>query len=617
MLAHQRYTRMVKNSDIDENTKKILLSRFETWKVDHATEFWVNRRIKFSQIRTAATLVEGSEPYADQYIHKNATQTRNAMANSKNTPTSSSSSSNTNSEYQQTQQLTTTEHIPNSGRNNSLIDKHRALPASLPIECSLPIRRTEEDQSQGEETQKTSLTSLLRRSRLPHLRPLKPPQASRLKSTGMPSVPPFVPMSVHPAGSKRKNFDAYDKHQARQKTQKTPAGQKAQTVVPEAPPISDSSSELSPWSLTPSCLSTQPPPNHDRGRNSSISSDSGLEAKLCVDPASFTFHKYILNGHTVGQIFHRYQVAATKTVNDFDVSASLKNISHFMAMNYILVTTEELEGISTEVLEDIRHRFVWNATRLDIPTVELCGRLDQQLALGDDIYDDTKEPELRRIVILYQMVALKLPLGFNQFDNGLEDTYCHQVIDALFAYQFPTRSRKFAIDWANGEAHGSKKRRGHGYRPDGVITRNGRQIGFLEVKPPGSCHTVKEYLHDYWNLSNFAKDAIDDFLRQGLTITKVAAVQVFKHQLSLYTMEYVNGVYHWSRSCVAYLPRDQQDSGLASCVRLLNTLEMFLNTIDTNLLPRTPPRIEYGEGSAQPDYGRPSKITPSKRNNMF
>ncbi|KAG9070413.1 hypothetical protein KI688_009750 [Linnemannia hyalina] len=352
-------------------------------------------------------------------------------------------------------------------------------------------------------------------------------------------------------------------------------------------------------------------------RRSSLSLGDGLEVKLHVNPASFLVHQYILNEHNVGQIFHRYQVAASKTVNNLDISVSLKNISHFMSMNYILTTTEELEGFPTQMLEDIRERFVWNSSRLDKPTVELCGRLDQQLALGDNIHDDTEEPDLRRIVVLYQMVALKLPLGFDLFDNGLEDTYCHQTIDALFAYQFPARSRKFCIDWANGEAHGSKKRRGHGYRPDAALIRNGKQIGFLEVKPPGSSHTAREYLQDYWNLANFSKDAIDDFLQRGTRIAKVAAVQLFKHRLSLYTMEYVNGLYHWSLSCVAYLPRDQQDSGLASCIRLLNAFEMFLDTIDTNPLPGTPPRVQYDEEGVQPDWGRPSKITPSKRRNMF
>ncbi|KAI1308439.1 hypothetical protein EDD11_004290 [Mortierella claussenii] len=284
-----------------------------------------------------------------------------------------------------------------------------------------------------------------------------------------------------------------------------------------------------------------------------------------------------------------------ETLSTPDCESELSSTSRALtSMNYILTTTEELEGFPTKMLRDIREKFVWNISRLDEPTAELCGRLDQQLALGDNICDDTEEPELRRIVVFYQMVALKLPLGFDLFDNGLEDTYCHQTIDALFAYQFPARSRKFSVDWANGEAHGSKKRRRHGYKPDAVLKRNGRQIGFLEVKPPGSSHTAREYLQDFWNLANFSKDAIDDFLQRGIRITKVAAVQLF-----------------------TYLPRDQQDSGLASCIRLLNTLETFLDTIDTNPLPRTPPRVHYDEDDTQPDYGRPSKITPSQRKNMF
>jgi len=115
----------------------------------------------------------------------------------------------------------------------------------------------------------------------------------------------------------------------------------------------------------------------------------------------------------------------------------------------------------------------------------------------------------------------------NQFENGLEDTYCHQVIDALFSYQFPVRSSKYVVNWANGEAHGSKRRRGHGYRPDVTLSRNRKQVCFVEVKPPGSTHTVKEYLNDHWNLANFAKDAIDLFRKEGLPIRKVAAIQVF------------------------------------------------------------------------------------------
>lgn len=45
--------------------------------------------------------------------------------------------------------------------------------------------------------------------------------------------------------------------------------------------------------------------------------------------------------------------------------------------------------------------------------------------------------------------------------------------------------------------------------------------------------------------------------------------------------------------------------------------QAYLNQINTNVLPRTPPRIEYDDEELQEDRGRPSKVTPSKRKNMF
>ena len=86
---------------------------------------------------------------------------------------------------------------------------------------------------------------------------------------------------------------------------------------------------------------------------------------------------------------------------------------------------------------------------------------------------------------------------------------CQRVFN-IFIFRAP-RARKFVIDWANGEAHGSKKKRRFGYKPDAVVIRNGKQIGFLEVKPPSDSHTLKEYLHDHWNMANFCKDSTDDF----------------------------------------------------------------------------------------------------------
>ncbi|KAI1297456.1 hypothetical protein EDD11_007116 [Mortierella claussenii] len=107
-------------------------------------------------------------------------------------------------------------------------------------------------------------------------------EAGELGSTQSPSgksaVSPFVPMSVHPAGAKRKDFDADDVYQAREKTQRTPASQKAQLVGPEEPPIPDPPSELSLGSLTPSYLD-------DTEEADDMCSDNPLED---IGPASDT-----------------------------------------------------------------------------------------------------------------------------------------------------------------------------------------------------------------------------------------------------------------------------------------------------------------------------------------
>ncbi|KAG0234373.1 hypothetical protein BGW41_001152 [Actinomortierella wolfii] len=70
------------------------------------------------------------------------------------------------------------------------------------------------------------------------------------------------------------------------------------------------------------------------------------------------------------------------------------------------------------------------------------------------------------------MLELKLLVEHKLFSSDLEDTFYHQVIDALVSFQFPARSTKYFVDWANGAALGSKKRRGHGYRSDACVLNN-------------------------------------------------------------------------------------------------------------------------------------------------
>ncbi|KAK3805479.1 MAG: hypothetical protein J3Q66DRAFT_422687 [Benniella sp.] len=282
---------------------------------------------------------------------------------------------------------------------------------------------------------------------------------------------------------------------------------------------------------------------------------------------SFATFKYHSNNHNVGKVFHDFQVAGAKSVNDGNVSVTLDNMSVFLALNYIL-TTDDLQrtpdesrlralgSIQPEVLKEIHESIVWKSWRLEESTKALCATLDQQLNLGEAIMFNTNDPKLNQVVTLYQVVFQCTPTS-SEMGRGY---LLPQVLDALFTYQFPVRSSKHVVNWANGEAHGSKNVEGMAISP----------MPPLAIE---STHTAKEYLNDHWNLSNFAKDAIDLFLEEGVPIRKLAAIQVFDHRVRLYTMKYTYGIYHWSMSCVASIPRDQGDSGMASCIRLMHTLE--------------------------------------------
>ncbi|KAF9896949.1 hypothetical protein BX616_006456, partial [Lobosporangium transversale] len=313
-----------------------------------------------------------------------------------------------------------------------------------------------------------------------------------------------------------------------------------------------------------------PKPKYDRGRNSSISTGE-VVSKPYIDTVLFKVHKYKIGDCNVGQLFHKFQENSATTVNNFDITATSSNISKFLVMNYIFTTFEELPDLPLDVLQTIRQTYVWPSVQLDDDALHLCADLDQQLAMGEQIQVVVGSSELRKI----------LPVQYDFFSKGLEDTYCHQVIDALVTSFFPARSTKYHVDWANGKRRGH----GHGYRPDGCIKKHGRQIAFLEVKPPGDSHTAKEYLWDYWNLANFTNATRRPHHKGSRSPT-------------------------FPRTCTAYIPFDQSDSNMAGCIRLFRSLEAYLEQTSTNVQPRTPPRIEYDDIEPQEDQGRPSKVSP-------
>ncbi|KAF9081957.1 hypothetical protein BGX27_004693 [Mortierella sp. AM989] len=101
------------------------------------------------------------------------------------------------------------------------------------------------------------------------------------------------------------------------------------------------------------------------------------------------------------------------------------------------------------------------------------------------------------------MLSIKLPVEYLSFEDGVEDTFCHGVIDALFTTKFPSHF-VYHFDWANKMAEGSKELRGgDGYKPDAIISRYGNELAFFEIKPPKSEHSKKSYLEDQWKTANF------------------------------------------------------------------------------------------------------------------
>ncbi|KAF9198106.1 hypothetical protein BGZ49_001182 [Haplosporangium sp. Z 27] len=87
--THKRYQQMILDSDLDADVKEDLVQKFETWKTDHAQQFWLDQRTHSSQMRTAAVLVKGSEPYVHQSIHRNASRIRGDLVTDMNVLASS------------------------------------------------------------------------------------------------------------------------------------------------------------------------------------------------------------------------------------------------------------------------------------------------------------------------------------------------------------------------------------------------------------------------------------------------------------------------------------------------------------------------------------------------
>ncbi|KAF9967250.1 hypothetical protein BGZ73_000631 [Actinomortierella ambigua] len=78
--GHLRYARALRQSDLIEKERALLISNFEAWKSSDSSIYWERRNTKAvarkSAWKTAGNMIEGSEPFVETIIAENANEQR-------------------------------------------------------------------------------------------------------------------------------------------------------------------------------------------------------------------------------------------------------------------------------------------------------------------------------------------------------------------------------------------------------------------------------------------------------------------------------------------------------------------------------------------------------------
>ncbi|KAF9151326.1 hypothetical protein BGX21_008515 [Mortierella sp. AD011] len=118
--AQLRYSRVLRDCDASEAYCKALMEEFESWGLEEADAYWKERvalkSVRGTQIRTAATLVRESQPFAINLMESNALEAQAAHTTLASSTTSTSIEGNED---------TATEH-PHRGSKRSLVSSIRA-----------------------------------------------------------------------------------------------------------------------------------------------------------------------------------------------------------------------------------------------------------------------------------------------------------------------------------------------------------------------------------------------------------------------------------------------------------------------------------------------------------
>ncbi|KAF9199337.1 hypothetical protein BGZ49_010563 [Haplosporangium sp. Z 27] len=310
-------------------------------------------------------------------------------------------------------------------------------------------------------------------------------------------------------------------------------------------------------------------------RRPSISSKVISESDFQVNKSKFMKQKYHINGVDIGQKFLDHQLKAADLVNRLSIKASRYNIHYFLAINYNFdLTANAPDGINPETFKSIKDQF----------SIE---------------YDDLPEDQ----------VALCLALGREMARTGkIIPKLYDDIPRASILHLFQSLDSEYSFGWANEVDEGSQARRKDGYKPDGYLKKMQVTLCLVEIKSPRQVRNEKDYVEDYWKLAALCKDNINLHLASGRGVRKMAAVQVFGHQLSVYTMEFDHGLYFWSLLGACFLPEDRNDGSRAlPCLELLYTLEKFLDSV--NIVFTTPPH----DGTT---VGQSSNLSPSSKRSV-
>ncbi|KAG0196584.1 hypothetical protein BGX28_009961 [Mortierella sp. GBA30] len=226
-------------------------------------------------------------------------------------------------------------------------------------------------------------------------------------------------------------------------------------------------------------------------RRPSTSSQTTTAFNFQIDPMAFEREHYHLNSEDIGQIFYDFQCEAASLVNRVSAKATVHNIHHFLAINYIFdLTVAAPQGMNPDTFETIKRNCSIEHVELPDDQGILCLKLGREVArtgmVMPRLFDD---PGKMSILFLFQILVTQLVRKAMPSDKEYEDTFAHTTFDPFWTCVFH-RDSAYTFGWANEVDQGSRTRRSDGYKPDGYLKKMHACVCVVEIKSPRQAHTA-------------------------------------------------------------------------------------------------------------------------------